>query len=106
MMTAGEYIADRLAHYDMQLVHLRESGSEQFIADTEKLRDVFASMDAGLFKLVEGPAVLYEVEVPDNDGSNYLSWAEPLSDEQLERIALAGRQSKEFAENFDLRNDP
>ena len=49
---------------------------------------------------------LYEVEIPDNDGTNYLSWDEPLTDEQLERIALAGRQSKEFAENFDLRNDP
>ena len=49
---------------------------------------------------------LYEVEIPDNDGTNYLSWDEPLTDEQFERIALAGRQSKEFAENFDLRNDP
>ena len=36
----------------------------------------------------------------------YLPFDEPLTDEQLERIALAGRQSKEFAENFDLRNDP
>ncbi|MBQ9719464.1 MAG: hypothetical protein IJV64_02095, partial [Oscillospiraceae bacterium] len=94
-MTAGEYIADRLAHYDMQLVHLRESGGEQFFADTEKLRDVFASMDAGLFELVEGPAVLYEVEIPDNDGGNYLQYDKQMGaqGDALERIdnALTAR---------------
>lgn len=86
-MTAGEYIADRLAHYDMQLVHLRESGGEQFIDDTEKVRDVFASMDADRFELVEGPAVLYEVEVPDNDGTNYISWDKTLPKAHRRRIA-------------------
>ena len=87
-MTAGEYIAERLANFDMQLVRWRESGKEQFIADTEKMRDVFASMDAELFELVEGPAVLYEVEVPDNDGGNYLQYDKQMGaqGDALERI--------------------
>ncbi len=47
---------------------------------------------------------LYEVEIPDNDGTNYLSWDEPLTDEQLERIA--SRLGDEDAADFRASYQP
>ena len=35
----------------------------------------------------EGERYLYEVDIPENDGTNYLPWDEPLSDAMRERIA-------------------
>lgn len=59
---------------------------------------------------------LYEVEIPDNDGTNYLSWDEPLSDAMRERIAQGLRDmgvdlNEPFerrtgkAENFDFLDE-
>lgn len=36
---------------------------------------------------VKGNRKLYDVEIPDDNGKNYLSWKEPVTDDQLERIA-------------------
>jgi len=38
---------------------------------------------------------LYEVNIPDNNGSNYLSWYEPLTDEQSDKIISAFANAKD-----------
>ncbi len=52
----------------------------------------------------ESKRYLYEVEIPDNDGTNYLPFDKPLTDEQLERIA--SRLGDEDAADFRASNQP
>ena len=52
----------------------------------------------------EGERYLYEVDIPENDGTNYLPWDEPLSDAMRERIAQGLRDmGVDLNEPFERR---
>ena len=53
----------------------------------------------------EGERYLYEVDIPENDGTNYLPWDEPLSDAMRERIAQGLRDmGVDLNEPFERRS--
>ena len=71
------------------------------IAELEKaLNDKKAEMDELLEKF---PRHLYSVEIPDDNGKNYLDWNERLSDSQIEAIRayLSENYRRNKLEDFD-----
>ena len=78
-------------------------------ADTEEVRQQWA-MVAGLlnnhtkadFKS-RYPSHLYEVEIPDDNGNNYLDWEKPLTDEQKDKIAKQLKKLKIDVADYERR---
>lgn len=46
---------------------------------------------------------LYEVDIPEDNGSNYLDWYEPLTDEQKDKIAKQLKRLKVDVADFERR---
>ena len=88
---------------------INTEGVDWFRKDmAEKSLEVLDSLEPSEMKMTKNRH-LYEVEIPDNDGTNYLSWEVPLTDEQKERVknelvkteeykSYAGRYGKEISE--------
>ena len=61
----------------------------------EKSLEVLDSLDPKEMKMTKNRH-LYEVEIPDNDGMSYLSWEEPLTDKQKDRIKKVLTKTVEY----------
>lgn len=61
----------------------------------EKSLEVLDSLDPKEMKMTKNRH-LYEVEIPDNDGMRYLSWEEPLTDKQKDRIKKVLTKTDEY----------
>lgn len=68
---------------------------EKVSSEIEKLKD-------DIKKLEESARNLYTVDIPDDTGDNYLSWNEPLTDEQIIKIQeyLSENYSQDKAGDF------
>ena len=51
----------------------------------------------------DGKRNLYEVDIPKDNGSNYLDWYEPLTDEQKDKIAKQLKRLKVDVADFERR---
>ena len=51
----------------------------------------------------DGKRNLYEVDIPEDNGSNYLDWYEPLTDEQKDKIAKQLKRLKVDVADFERR---
>ena len=82
---------------------INTEGVDWFRKDmAEKSIEILDSLEPSEMKMTKNRH-LYEVEIPDNDGTNYLSWEEPLTDEQKERIKnelVKTKEYKSYAERY------
>lgn len=95
--TAGSYINEHIEFLERDVVRFNQMIAEARSAfekgKATKLRDgaqevlnEFKSLNPEDFTIVQ-KRYLYEVEIPDNDGTNYVSWNKTLPKEHRRRVA-------------------
>ncbi len=83
-MTRGEYSVALELHLNPHLSVERaiETVREKYSEHPEQVREQIGreldAIDPGDYDVTEPTRILYEVEIPDNNGGNYLSWDKPL----------------------------
>ena len=98
--------AGRTAKYFMDYFGFSRSEAREFLKKSKKkaeeyseLLDAFDSLDEADFRIRN--RYLYEVEIPDDNGENYLEWDKPVADGQLTAIdnalAATGARRQEIA---------
>ncbi len=83
-----------------------EDDREQFAQDVERSMINYAENIAHdydqYWKVIE-QRILYTVEIPDDNGENYLDWNAPLKDEQKNKIEKALKKLKTDFADFERR---
>lgn len=70
--------------YDSFLANHKRIGASQRFTESEK-----KNFYEGMVKAANVSRNLYEVDIPEDNGSNYLDWDAPITDELIDKVAKA-----------------
>lgn len=85
--------------YDSFLANHKRIGASQRFTESEK-----KNFYEGMVKAANVSRNLYEVDIPDDNGGNYLNWDAPITDELIDKVAKALPSLRSF-DIKDLKKD-